>query len=301
MSDYSTFVELVNLPYGTGVLARKNFRKGELVLPLEGYMIDHAEVESIQVTYDSHLFLNGIAYFVNHCCDPNVYPDLTQKWFVAVRDIAVGEQLGFNYLSTEWDMARPFECCCGTNKCYGRIAGFKYLTPEVQQSLKEQLSPFLLTKLALLDAPLFADSVTMIDTPYGVGVYAARDFDKGEVVLPIQGRKIPSPIPQSIQIDESQHCQVENLAYYVNHCCDANVFVEYDKMNFVASKPIKKGEQITFNYLCTEWEMNKPFNCNCKSSSCYGEVAGFKFLQPHQKEALMGQLSPFLLQKLSSA
>lgn len=34
----------------------------------------------------------------------------------------------FFYPSTEWDMAQPFDCNCGTASCCGRIPGAKNMT-----------------------------------------------------------------------------------------------------------------------------------------------------------------------------
>lgn len=34
-----------------------------------------------------------------------------------------GDELTFFYPSTEWDMAQPFDCLCGSGVCKGRISG----------------------------------------------------------------------------------------------------------------------------------------------------------------------------------
>jgi hypothetical protein len=39
------------------------------------------------------------------------------------RDLCVGDPLTFWYPSTEWEMAQPFECTCGSEACKGWIAG----------------------------------------------------------------------------------------------------------------------------------------------------------------------------------
>lgn len=36
----------------------------------------------------------------------------------------------FFYPSTEWSMAQPFDCLCGTPSCRGRIAGARDMPPE---------------------------------------------------------------------------------------------------------------------------------------------------------------------------
>lgn len=44
--------------------------------------------------------------------------------FVAKRDIARGEQLRFDYETTEWALRAPFDCACGSADCRGTVAGF---------------------------------------------------------------------------------------------------------------------------------------------------------------------------------
>ncbi len=41
-----------------------------------------------------------------------------------------GSELTFFYPSTEWTMAQPFACFCGTRSCKGRIAGASAMSAE---------------------------------------------------------------------------------------------------------------------------------------------------------------------------
>ena len=66
---------------------------------------------------------------------------------VAIREIAAGEKLTFNYLTTEWDMAEPFACQCGAPDCFKDIAGFRHLPLNRRISLEPLLTPFLRRKL----------------------------------------------------------------------------------------------------------------------------------------------------------
>ena len=55
----------------------------------------------------------------NHSCSPNTAFQISSsipehEWaFVALANIDVGEEFGFFYPSTEWDMDQPFDCHCG--------------------------------------------------------------------------------------------------------------------------------------------------------------------------------------------
>ena len=68
------------------------------------------------------------ARFVNHSCAPNLEPIAIgdQMWLVALRDIAAGEELGYDY-AIELDerhsasAKRRFPCSCGAPTCRGTL------------------------------------------------------------------------------------------------------------------------------------------------------------------------------------
>jgi hypothetical protein len=62
---------------------------------------------------------------MNHSCAPTAIVDVT-KWEVrAAVPIVKGHPITFFYPSTEWEMAQPFKCQCGAEKCLGVINGAK--------------------------------------------------------------------------------------------------------------------------------------------------------------------------------
>lgn len=62
------------------------------------------------------------ARYINHSCEPNCEPQVIRGriWIVALRDIAAGEELGYDY---GFDFAdwREHPCRCGTRGCVGYI------------------------------------------------------------------------------------------------------------------------------------------------------------------------------------
>lgn len=69
------------------------------------------------------------ARWLNHSCAPNCEAVLDEGriWIVALRDIAAGEELSFNY---GYDLAdyRDFPCRCGTPACVGFIVAEEYFS-----------------------------------------------------------------------------------------------------------------------------------------------------------------------------
>jgi hypothetical protein len=102
---------------------------------------------TVQTGEEKHITLDpSFLQYVNHSCDPNVFFDTAKMEFRALKPIQPGDELLFFYPSTEWDMAQPFDCFCGSPCCLHKIQGAKYLTAE--QVAKYQLTDFILEQLA---------------------------------------------------------------------------------------------------------------------------------------------------------
>lgn len=107
---------------------------------------------------------------------------------------------------------------------------------------------------------------------------------------------------ESLQIDENLFLEgTQKFDNFLNHCCEPNAFIDWDSMNLVALRDIKKGEEITYNYCTSEYDMGfteSNFICNCNSNKCYQKINGFRHLSLEQKMKLKDFLSPFLRRKL---
>jgi SET domain len=60
--------------------------------------------------------------FMNHSCDPNCI--IRDQAVFAKRAVEAGDDLTFDYNSTEYDMAAPFACTCGSEACMGLVSGW---------------------------------------------------------------------------------------------------------------------------------------------------------------------------------
>jgi hypothetical protein len=89
--------------------------------------------------------------YMNHACDPSTV--IRDRAVVALRDIAAGDDVTFDYNTTEWDMAEPFACRCGSARCVGTVRGARHLT-EGQRAAREGVLP-----AYLRDAPRQGDGV----------------------------------------------------------------------------------------------------------------------------------------------
>jgi hypothetical protein len=135
-------------PSGVAVVAIKPISTGDVVLSICGHLCRRPSRHTLQVSGDLHVHSAGRLWgFINHSCDPNCRIDFVHWRIVAARPIAAGDEIGLNYLTTEWDMASPFACHCGAAACLGRIAGLRHLHPEQAHHLRSLVAPHLLRKL----------------------------------------------------------------------------------------------------------------------------------------------------------
>ena len=128
----------------------------------------------------------------------------------------------------------------------------------------------------------------------GTSVHAIRDLAPGEEVLTFEGKPAPVRGMHTLQIGPLKHLDVFPPGKYVNHSCSPNCGIK-GQSTLVAMKPILKGEEITFDYVMTEWELSSPFNCLCGTKLCRGQVLGYKDSPEEVKIRYKGFVSEYLL------
>ncbi len=133
---------------------------GATLLRIDGVLTQKATRYSVQVGEESHIDMaaggdDGLVLsnyywrFTNHSCEPNTR--IQSRDVIAVKEIAPGEDVTFNYNTTEYDMAEPFTCHCGSSSCIGVVRGAKHLTVEQLEMLRPSLAPYLHRLLASPD------------------------------------------------------------------------------------------------------------------------------------------------------
>lgn len=109
-----------------------------------------------------------------------------------------------------------------------------------------------------------------------------KEFKKGEVIAKIDPYSLSKkPDFLTVQINHEEHI-LDLLLEAMNHSCSPTTFVDTKRMVVVAARDLSPGEELTFFYPSTEWEMDRPFQCHCQSPNCIGLVAGAKKLTIQQ-------------------
>jgi|SRR3989338_1373732 len=129
----------------------------------------------------------------------------------------------------------------------------------------------------------------------GKGVFAARDFRKGEIVLRYQKSKVfkDNEVPKIWKgkfryldrIDRNKYMIMQPPERFINHSCEPNVFIKNWKI--IAMKSIKKGDEIVFDYSINS-DFSTSFKCRCGAANCRGvySVSFFRLDKKLQKKYL---------------
>jgi len=130
------------------VVAAGAIDAGETILTVDGVLSPVPSRFSIQIARDQHVEPgpggDPVAMeryqwrFLNHSCAPSAY--LRGRALIALRPLQAGEEVTFDYHTTEWDMASPFACLCGARQCVGKVRGFKHLSPARKRRLRPWLA-----------------------------------------------------------------------------------------------------------------------------------------------------------------
>ncbi|HEY2381197.1 MAG TPA: SET domain-containing protein-lysine N-methyltransferase [Terriglobia bacterium] len=246
---------------GPGLVASETVEEAATLEHLEGRVIPYSKIpeaeirSAFEIDDDRWIVPQAPARYMKHSCDPNCY--VSKKLdVVTLRRVHKGEELTLmynevtldKYMQTgatlpKWDDRRSFDCVCGTPKCIGRIDRWVVPVPHDPNAKGVRLG---------------------IVAGHGRGMFAARDFLKGELIerapiIPIDEKKWPNAAKTILSDyafdwginDEHAAIALGYISIY-NHSYSPNAQLEQmlDElmMEIIAIKDIRTGEQITINY-----------------------------------------------------
>jgi SET domain-containing protein len=127
---------------GRGLFARRPFRAGESVIEMAGIVLTTAELTddlmALQTGEDTWLCSAGtnLDDYANHSCQPNSgYVDGDLK-LVALREIAAGEEITWDYSTSLDEPGWSLDCRCGYPSCRGVVLPWRELTDNVRERLR---------------------------------------------------------------------------------------------------------------------------------------------------------------------
>jgi hypothetical protein len=148
---------------GRGLFAAAPIACGEIVVVKGGHIFDGATRAALQarlgpaeIQIGDDLFIgprteaerDGAMIWSNHSCEPTIGVQ-GQIVFVALRDIAAGEELTHDWATTDDDGSR-MKCRCGAATCRGTVTGQDWRRPDLQEKYRGHFSWYLEQKIRRL-------------------------------------------------------------------------------------------------------------------------------------------------------
>jgi SET domain-containing protein len=123
-----------------GVFANRDIAPGEVILRIDGPLIDFAETKrrgprecmAIQIGNDRYIDTQPPGVLVNHSCNPNA-GIRGNKYLIALREIRKGEEIRYDYSTTMEEHSFTMQCLCGAPACRRTIGDFSTLPRHTQQ------------------------------------------------------------------------------------------------------------------------------------------------------------------------
>jgi SET domain-containing protein len=150
---------------GRGLFAAERIAKGEIVAVKGGHIVGRDKLSElrkrlgpaeIQIAEDLYIApvdeeeREGSMIFSNHSCEPNIGV-WGQVVFVAMRDIAAGEELTHDWAMTD-DDSESMTCRCGTPSCRGTVTGKDWMRSDLRSRYAGYFSSYLAEKIRRLES-----------------------------------------------------------------------------------------------------------------------------------------------------
>ena len=132
---------------GMGVFSIRPIYQGEVtVIGRRIKILSERTIYSLQMEANVHVELDKPSICINHSCEPNTGVRNNQFGgynFIALRDIQSGEEITFDYETTEYySIAVPI-CCCNSDKCRKIIRGYHFLSDNLRDRYGEYIADYL--------------------------------------------------------------------------------------------------------------------------------------------------------------
>lgn len=172
--------------------------------------------------------------------------------------------------------------------------------------------PTLLPQVASSTIPAWVqpDLTRLLRVERNPGSFASRSISLVSLPAGSIFARITSPTPatvaySSVQASRDLHIELNCDLVYINHSCRPSLVFDMQRweVRVDSERDLKEGDELTFFYPSTEWEMAQPFECGCKQEGCKGMITGAKDMS----ESVLGEywlnkhIEELLVQKTSGA
>ncbi|MGA1987629.1 MAG: SET domain-containing protein-lysine N-methyltransferase [Candidatus Sulfotelmatobacter sp.] len=190
--------------HSVGVYTSTPIRKKTRVVEYDGERITAEEADrrynGVSRTYlygldDGKTVIDGhgLGAYLNHSCDPNCEVDEIKGrvWIFAIRDIAAGEELLWDY--NLYDDEDPAPCHCGSPKCRGTMYSREWMAKLRRREARKKKK---------LESAEIGKSATR-DSTTRKGATVKSTIGKGTTVDNMTGKGTTSSRADSVPLDEA--------------------------------------------------------------------------------------------------
>ena len=93
----------------------------------------------------------------------------------------------------------------------------------------------------------------------GLGLFATKQYQKGDIIFVLKGEVTNYPTRESIYVGNNTHI-LDQMGQYINHSFEPTTQIQ--GYNVVALIDMNENDEITFNYNENELTMACPFTVN---------------------------------------
>lgn len=136
-AKYAGRIILQESSIGWGVYAERDYAPDSYIFTGQALETTYKRTaHSIQISKTQHIHMDLPARFLNHACGSfaNIGMRLQKNGYdiVAKKPIQSGDQLRFDYETTEYEIGAPFPCSCGAPDCRGMLQGYRWNSAQVR-------------------------------------------------------------------------------------------------------------------------------------------------------------------------
>jgi hypothetical protein len=154
------------------------------------------------------------------------------------------------------------------------------------------------------------DLTRLLRVEHQEGDFAARSVSLVDLPAGAVFARISNPTPAkcaytSVQASRDLHIELNCDLVYINHSCRPTLVFDMQRWEIRVDpglrEGLKAGDELTFFYPSTEYDMSQPFECLCQEDGCRGTISGAKdmspevlgqyWLNPHIEELLQERIA----------
>lgn len=140
-------------------------------------------------------------------------------------------------------------------------------------------------------------SLYLKKTHKGLVLFTHSGIVTNTIILTFEQHFITYPTQHTLRVDEHKHQLSTNKNLhenFVNHSCIPNAKIDWENLTLVSIRDILPDEEITYDYMTSDWDHEDPFECKCGAKYCRGNLQGAKYLDLAEQLYMFDDFSPYI-------